>query len=260
MNAISQTLVPSFTSQSEGLVSFQECLVSINQPAANFSFSMIQRCKCYKYLISRDHVNPKGERLNTDKTAAVMVTVVAITGLLLLLLTPSMSFAQQTTTTTNMTKYTDPQGRFSVSYPTSWTVTPAQNRFEGPIVKFEDTTAGLNLNVDIVNGLGADPDAASRAMVSSGGPLGYTLFQDVECVKYKVDGQKACSLIYTKEAQPTLGTQGVVATQLLSYVDGSMYVIDFGAPPSIFDSVLPTFDAMVHSFKATGNSTGVSTK
>lgn len=177
---------------------------------------------------------------------------------LLLLLTLSNNITNAATTQ-NMTKYTDSQGRFSISYPTKWTATPATNRFESQLVTF-DSGVGPNSNIVIITGVGTDPEAFARQVVNAA--IQYTLFQNVECTKYKIDGQKACSFILTKQANPDLGTPGGVIMQVLSYSNGNMYTINFVASEDTFDSLLPTFEAMIHSFTVTaGNSTaGISTK
>jgi hypothetical protein len=168
---------------------------------------------------------------------AIMVSVLPTAG-------QHSVFAQAT----NMTKWSDPHGNFSVSYPTNWTVTPASNRFESPLVK-SNSGVGPAANVDIIKGSVTDPEAIARQIANYVG-IQYTLFQNVECAKYKIDGQKACSLVLTKQADPNLGTSGDVVMQVFSYVNGRMYVMTFGAPPDTFDSVLPTFEAMIASFKA----------
>jgi hypothetical protein len=177
----------------------------------------------------------------------LFLLLVSVPLLLVLALSNNMTHTNAATPiAANMTTYKDPQGRFTVSYPTNWTSTPASNRFESPLVKFE---SGVGPNVQVAIEIGTDPEALSRELANAG-LFGYTLFQDVECTKYKVDGQKACSLIFTKEADPDLGTQGVVVMSVLSYVNGHLYLIGYGATQNTFDSALPTYEAMLTSFNA----------
>ena len=48
------------------------------------------------------------------------------------------SFVHSATARTTMTTYNDPQGRFSVSYPSNWIATPASNRFKSTLLNIED--------------------------------------------------------------------------------------------------------------------------
>ena len=89
---------------------------------------------------------------------------------------------------------------------------------------------------------------------------GYSLFQPVECAKYKVDGQKVCSYIEVKQADTSIDQDGSVVMQLITNINGKAYDITFASLESRFDSMLPIFDAMVHSLHFTGNSTGVTSK
>jgi hypothetical protein len=50
-----------------------------------------------------------------------------------------MTNTNATTPIGNMTQYKDPQGSFLISYPTSWTATPATNRFETIVVTISST-------------------------------------------------------------------------------------------------------------------------
>jgi hypothetical protein len=81
------------------------------------------------------------------------------------------------------------------------------------------------------------------------------MFQNVECAKYKIDGQKVCSYISTQQADPNLGTAGRVVMQMLSHINGKIYGFTFAAPESAFDSMLPIFDTMIHSIHFAGNAT-----
>jgi hypothetical protein len=150
--------------------------------------------------------------------------------------------------TSNMTKYTDSQGRFSVSYPVNWTATPSTNRFQSTLVKF-DNGAGSSMSVDLVRGA-TDPEEGARTTVNLAS-FQYTLtvFQPVECTKYKIDGQKACSFILTKSADANMGTPGRVVMGVDSYVNGKAFALTFASNEDTFDSVLPVIERMINSFK-----------
>jgi hypothetical protein len=153
-----------------------------------------------------------------------------------------------------MALYKDPKGRFSILYPTNWTATP-QDKYQTPLVKFENN-AGASADIILLSPRTIDPGTLARAIVNSGGPFGYTLFQGVECVKYKMDGQKACSFVFTTQGNPNLGTPGLVVMQVV----GQMYSISLSVPQSLFNQTLPTFQTMLSSLKISGSSGSGSTK
>ena len=177
----------------------------------------------------------------------ILFLLLALVPLLLVSALSNNLIHAATPTTQNMTKYTDPEGRFTISYPVNWTAQPAGNRFESPLVTF-DSGVGPNSNIVIITGVGTDPEAFARQVVNTANQ--YTLFQNVECAKYKIDEQRACSFIFTKQADSDLGTPDAVIMQVLSYINGNMYTINFAASQNTFDSLLPTFEAMISSFKA----------
>jgi hypothetical protein len=153
-----------------------------------------------------------------------------------------------------MVIYKDP--RFTMLHPSDWTATPQTNRFETTLVNF-DAALGNSLSVSTNNAGGStDPEAVSRSAQNILG-FRYTVFQPVECAKYTVDGAKACSIILTKPADLTLGTPGRVVLGIETYVKGSMYTISAGSDENTFDTVLPTFDKMIHSLHFGGNSISV---
>jgi hypothetical protein len=142
----------------------------------------------------------------------------------------------------NPIKYSDLNGRFSILYPGTWTV--VSNKFENPLVKIELPVAFASggINVSILSSPIKDPEVSARQLANVGGHR-YTLFQNVECTKYEIDGQKACSFILTKPV-------GVTIMQVISYINGKMYAITSGATGYRFDWALPVFQVMLASFKA----------
>lgn len=158
-------------------------------------------------------------------------------------------FAQQQS---NMTRYTDPQGRFSIVYPFDWTVSPATNRFSPLVVQFVAVT-GTNVGVVIVKdnlSTVTDPSTFASAMIAGVHSYGFLVFQNVECTKYKIDGQRACYYITTKAGDPFIGRPDVVIQLVSSYLNGKMFAITFAANRDTFDSTLPTFEKMLASFRS----------
>lgn len=110
-----------------------------------------------------------------------------------------------------------------------------------------------NLNVALihVNGISTtDPSVIVNVYNTNPAdvPFGDSIFQNVECVKYKIDGQKACSIIFTT-TNPT-NQAGEVLEEVMSYVHGMMFAFNMGSTQDNFDSYLPTFQSMLASFKA----------
>jgi hypothetical protein len=159
-------------------------------------------------------------------------------------------------TSVNMTKYTDPQGRFSISYPDGWNVQPVTNRFQTVLVTFANYPPTrfdfLSLAVQSQN---TNEIASTDPLVvlnnTSPPSFDWSLFQSIECAKYTVDGNKACSLIWThSEANLTGGPSiGYVGLLVASYVNHQMYSFLVLGRQDTFDSQLSIIDSMIKSFK-----------
>jgi len=76
---------------------------------------------------------------------------------------------------------------------------------------------------------------------------GYSIFQQLECVKYKIEGNMGCSIMLTGNE---VGQPPSVVMFVASYVDNKMYEFEMIGSQDDFDSVLPTFQTMLASFKA----------
>jgi hypothetical protein len=152
----------------------------------------------------------------------------------------------------NLTKYTDEQGRFSMSYPSRWNVQPAMNRFQTVAVGFSNRVftnssfASVNIAIDNAT-TQTDPALYVDSSLSTPEYSGFSLFQNVECAKYKVDGNKACDILLT--GNPS-GNLPVAVLQIASYVDKKMYTFTMAGSEHDFDNYLPTFDNMLASFRS----------
>jgi len=150
---------------------------------------------------------------------------------------------------TQFSNYTDPHGRFSIKYPSTWAVKPATNRFQPVLVSFvppilSSSLADMNIAVSATHRI--DPEVYTFTSAAEYHP-GYSTFQEPECVKYKIDGQKACSYIVT-----TVGSPGgrLVIMHVNSFVNGQMYSFTFSGHGDTFDKDLPLVEQMLASFKA----------
>lgn len=160
----------------------------------------------------------------------------------------------QTQTTTNATSYLtykDSQGRFTISYPSGWTVTPAKNRFEPFAVKFTgpDLLSSLTIRFMKIDNSGDDIET-----IMSGTPdrirfttPNFELIQDVECKKYTIDGHKTCSMINTQT--PDYISNIKIAMDVSTIINGTTYLLVYGSTPDNFDTNLPIIDKMIGSFK-----------
>ena len=149
---------------------------------------------------------------------------------------------------TQFSNYIDSQGRFSISYPSTWTVKPATNRFEPVLVSFVTPISGslADLNIAVSATHNIDPELYTITNAAEYHP-GYSMFQEPECVKYKIDDQKACSYIITTVG-PSRGR--VVIMHANSFVNGQMYLFTFSGHGDTFDKDLPVVDQMLASFRA----------
>jgi hypothetical protein len=90
----------------------------------------------------------------------VIVTFV-LSILVLAVITTQFALAQ-TNQTTTWTKYTDPQGRFSINHLVNWTAAPAMNRFQDLLVQFNNTHY-TGLTIDVLPTNFTDPTVFANA-------------------------------------------------------------------------------------------------
>jgi PsbP-like protein len=156
--------------------------------------------------------------------------------------------AQNSSTTSAFVTYKDPQGRFSIDYPSNWTAKAATNRFETFQVTFTNTGLGSFAEVDVgtirTPPLGLEESLKLVMPSLTNSVPNFQLSQDVECQKYTIDGNKACRIIFSKTKDYTsnikLGAMMVISEH---------YMIAYSTLPDNFDKLLPTVDQMIGSFK-----------
>jgi hypothetical protein len=119
-------------------------------------------------------------------------------------------------------------------------------------VKFENN-AGASADIILLSPRAIDSETLARAIINSGGPFWIHFIP--RCAKYKMGGQKACSIVFTTQGNPNLGTPGLLIMQVV----GQMYSISLSVPQSLFDQTLPTFQTMLSSLKISGSSDSGST-
>jgi PsbP len=152
----------------------------------------------------------------------------------------------------NMYQYTDPGGSFTISYPAIWSATPGTES-----VFFRDGLSAVSVVVPSRSPT-LSPEVSVRiwkdTMVKDtfGGKI-YTI-QDVECSKYKVDGNTACRAIVTSTSRISLPVSNS-DIEVVTSINGKNYIFELDSPPETFNSILPIFETMLNSFKA-GSSSG----
>ena len=75
--------------------------------------------------------------------------------------------------------------------------------------------------------------------------------QEVECEKYTVEGEEACSYIISSE-QYTQG-KDMLIMQIITRLGGTGYYFSYGNLRDDFDSQLPAFEQLVESFRTTND-------
>ncbi len=152
--------------------------------------------------------------------------------------------------------FTDSDQRFSVQYPSHWSVTQSGNRF----------TEQLPLVVDDVNGSSSKIQSQLSINVFKKSPsfdnsnqlaklafnqlvkdiTGNKLVEPISCDKYLIGGEKACSFVYSgsdKEGK----RYGVLAIVLVG-PDNTNHIISYRADPLNFDTEQQTMDRIISSY------------
>jgi PsbP-like protein len=154
---------------------------------------------------------------------------------------------------TNYTNYKDPQERFSIEYPSGWHVKSATNRFETILADFfsvnnvegnaTDVNIGIIRNDPAIKSFGLEQ--ALNTIINNGNNR---IVEPVECSKYTLDGNQACSVIYLKSS--TFSTElGNPLLQIISGIGDHIYIFTYGTSKDNFDKSLPIAEHMIKSFK-----------
>jgi hypothetical protein len=157
----------------------------------------------------------------------------------------------------NMTKYTDPKGRLSINYPSNWTPLTSISPFQQHVVQFINMAPLVSFNIVITPTAFGQKDPATVLNAYNLFPstmAGYSISQNIECIRYDVDGNKACSIVLTRN-----GIIHSINIQVASYVNKKMFVFTMQATPYDFNDYLPVFQDMLTSFKAPATSVSTTT-
>jgi hypothetical protein len=67
--------------------------------------------------------------------------------------------------------------------------------------------------------------------------------ESVECSKYTLDGNQACSVVYFRTGE------NIASLTLVTAIGEDVYVVGYNALPDDFDKNLPIVEHMINSFK-----------
>jgi YVTN family beta-propeller protein len=165
--------------------------------------------------------------------------------------TLSVIDTSQTNTETNMTKYTDPGRRFSISYPSYWNVLPALTRNQSVAVRFVNAQNNLTHFADFMvipnNESSVMNPAAYLSMQKT--PPNVSVLQNIECANPSVNEHNVCDTLEVGNFPTKSGTMAIKSLLVASPANNTMYLFMMSAPQHNFGSVLPTFEQMLASFK-----------
>lgn len=162
--------------------------------------------------------------------------------------------------------FKDPENEFSMQYPSSWTLEPAENTFSNvdvEIVNGYDATNGLvqvlyYFTSEDISSMMKQYDVDQRELEQkiniwfpqfvsglSGEFDGFNQTEGAQYEKYMIDGHKAGSIIFSAEmsGQPLAGW--VTAT----LIGNKIFVFQYGADQNTFDTNLPIAEHMLNSIK-----------
>jgi len=157
---------------------------------------------------------------------------------------------------TNWSNFTDADQRFTVQYPSHWTVTQSGNRFtqELPLVvnDVNGSTAKIQSQLS-VNVFKRSPSFSNNNQLAKFAfnqlvkdTTGSKLVEPISCTKYTVSGEKACSFVYSgndKEGK-RFGALAVV----LFGPDKYNHIISYRADPLNFDKEQKTMEYIISSY------------
>lgn len=166
----------------------------------------------------------------------------------------------------NWSNFTDSENRFSVQYPSHWSVTQSGNRFmkELPLVT-TDATDATNANATSskvqsqlsVNVFKSSNDFSSNELAKFAFTQfvkqvkGNKLVEPISCNQYTVDGLKACSFVYSGDDEQ--GKRYGILDVVIVDSDKSNHIISYRADPLNFDKEKATIDHIIGSYKLLKN-------
>jgi plastocyanin len=156
----------------------------------------------------------------------------------------------------NWSNFTDSDNRFSVQYPSHWTVTQSGNRFtnELPLVVVDANGSASKIQSQLsVNAFKSNQNFDSNDLAKYAynqlvkQSTGSKLVEPISCNKYTVGNAKACSFLYSGDDKEGK-RYGILE---VAFVDDNKlnHLISYRADPSNFDKETVTMEHIVQSYK-----------
>lgn len=156
---------------------------------------------------------------------------------------------------TKWTNFTDSENRFSIKYPSHWSVTQSGNRFtkELPLVTVDANGSSLKIQSQLsVNVFRSAKDFNSNSLAKYAydqlvkETTGSKLVEPITCDKYSIGRVKACSFLYAGDDREGK-RYGILE---VAFVDGKdlNHLISYRADPTNFDKEFYTMDHIVASY------------
>ncbi|MGI0030878.1 MAG: plastocyanin/azurin family copper-binding protein [Nitrososphaeraceae archaeon] len=155
--------------------------------------------------------------------------------------------------------FTDTDERFSIEYPSHWSITQSGNRFteELPLVVNDvtgDSKIQTQLSVDVFkNGKSLNNNELAKLAYNElvKDATGNKLVEPISCDKYVIDGENACSFIYSGNDKEG-SRYGILAVVVVDGED-SNHILSYRTDPLFFDKEQATMDHIISSYNLLKN-------
>lgn len=150
--------------------------------------------------------------------------------------------------TTQLKTYTDPEGFYTLQYPSNWTTKyqPSVSKFDGPVTFFYlDGNRSAYVSIDVERSPGTQKQYEDVFNQSVG--ISSNRGRDVtksEFGLYKIDGQNAGAI-----QSQTLQEKSITVA---SVFNGKLIVVGFTTLKRDYDSQIPQVEKVIDSIKITG--------
>lgn len=167
---------------------------------------------------------------------------------------PLTTYAQ---TTEQTITYTDPLGRYSIGYPSSWKVEPALNRFEDIEIEFVNPNLPPSqlekIDIRVLKDAGPVGDLGNfmELGLSSVYIPQFRVEESIDCELYSLTGaEETCSVVYSRASDHTPDFRFAVL-QVAGLLNDDIYILTYSSSLDQFDQNLPEVEEIVNSFSIT---------
>lgn len=156
----------------------------------------------------------------------------------------------------NWSNFTDTENRFSIQYPSHWSITQSGNRFtqDLPLVAVDANGSSSKIQSQLsVNAFKSDKKFNSNSLAKYAynqlvkESTGSKLVEPISCSKYTIGNEEACSFIYAGDDKEG-NRYGILE---VAFVDQNRLnqLISYRADPSNFDKEITTIEHIIQSYK-----------